>query len=101
MSYPNEFDRAKATADNRDRMGGDIMIHGGAASVGCLAMGDPAAEDLFVLAARTGLENISVILSPYDFRSPNDVVPLPTSPDWLAGFYAQIRAELQRYPQPN
>ncbi len=52
VNYPNDFDRSKATADNRDRMGGDIMIHGNAVSIGCLAMGDPAAEDLFVLAAQ-------------------------------------------------
>ena len=101
VSYPSEFDRSRATADNRDRMGGDIMIHGNAVSIGCLAMGDPAAEDLFVLAARTGLENIRVILSPYDFRSADAAVPLPTSPEWMADFYAQIRAELRRYPQSD
>ncbi len=100
VNYPNAFDRSKATADNRDRMGGDIMIHGSNVSIGCLAMGDPAAEDLFVLAARTGLENINVILSPYDFRSPDTVVPLPTSPPWMEDFYEQIRAELRRYPRP-
>lgn len=44
------------------------MIHGNAVSIGCLAMGDTAAEELFVLAARTGLRNIQVILSPIDFR---------------------------------
>jgi len=40
------------------------MIHGGSASVGCLAMGDEAAEDLFVLAVETGIENPSLILCP-------------------------------------
>ena len=45
------------------------MIHGSSVSVGCLAMGDPAIEELFVLAAETGLENIKVILSPVDFRT--------------------------------
>lgn len=43
------------------------MIHGKRCSVGCLAMGDEAAEDLFVLAAETGIENVSIILSPVDF----------------------------------
>ena len=54
--------------EGRSKLGGDIMIHGGAASIGCLAMGDPATEDLFVLAAETGIKNISVILTPLDFR---------------------------------
>jgi hypothetical protein len=43
------------------------MIHGDARSRGCLAMGDPASEDLFVLAALTGIENVKVILTPVDF----------------------------------
>ncbi len=66
LNYPNEFDSAKATAEGRAEPGTDIMIHGHAVSIGCLAMGDPAAEDLFVLAALTGIENVRVILSPVD-----------------------------------
>lgn len=75
VNYPNPEDCARAAAAGRDlaSLGGDIMIHGGAASVGCLAMGDPAAEDLFVLAARTGLDAIEVIIVPRDLRvSPAD-----------------------------
>lgn len=73
VGYPSELDRALALRDGRTRLGGDIMIHGGAASVGCLAMGDPAIEELFVLAAKAGIENITIILSPVDLR----VEPLP------------------------
>ena len=40
VNYPNEFDRSKAAAEGRSDPGCDIMIHGGAASIGCLAMGD-------------------------------------------------------------
>jgi hypothetical protein len=70
VNYPNDEDRARAAAEDRDPagLGGDIMIHGGAASAGCLAMGDPAAEDLFVLAARTGLDHIELLIFPRDFR---------------------------------
>ena len=32
-------------------------------------MGDPAIEELFVLAADTGIENIKAIFSPVDFRT--------------------------------
>lgn len=72
VDYPNAEDRANARAEGRDPggLGGDIMIHGGAASIGCLAMGDPAAEDLFVLAARTGLEGIHLLIAPGDLRRP-------------------------------
>jgi hypothetical protein len=67
VDYPNATDRARAVAEGRtgEPLGGDIMIHGGAASIGCLAMGDPAAEDLFVLAARAGISRGSIWLLPW------------------------------------
>jgi len=68
LNYPNDFDQQKAEKDNRTKLGGDIMIHGCQVSIGCLAMGDTTAEDLFVLAALTKPENVQVILSPVDFR---------------------------------
>lgn len=96
VSYPNEFDRKQAGRENRTNLGGDIMIHGDRASIGCLAMGDEAAEDLFVLAAETGNENISVILSPVDFRKmdlPEGKHPLP---QWTNALYEQIKRELSK-----
>jgi hypothetical protein len=96
VNYPNEFDRTHAKADGRQNLGGDIMIHGSNASVGCLAMGDTAAEDLFVLAAETGLGNINVILSPVDFRVrklPNNLPPLPP---WSSELYDSVKKELKR-----
>lgn len=76
VNYPNAEDRARALAEDRDPagLGGDIMIHGGSVSAGCLAMGDPAAEDLFVLAARTGLDRTELLIFPRDLRA----VPLRT-----------------------
>ncbi len=70
VNYPNAEDVARARDEGRDpaSLGGDIMIHGGAASIGCLAMGDPAAEELFVLAHRTGLDKLELIMTPGDLR---------------------------------
>jgi murein L,D-transpeptidase YafK len=98
VDYPNAFDRAMGKKDGRTELGGDIMIHGSNASIGCLAMGDEAAEDLFVLAQRTGLKNIAVILTPVDFRAcalPKDFVH---DPPWVKGLYEEIRSELSKYP---
>jgi hypothetical protein len=89
INYPNQSDREQARRDGRTQLGGDIMIHGSNVSVGCLAMGDEAAEDLFVLAADTGLKRIRVLLSPVDFRHrglPQDAPAL----------YQQLAAELTR-----
>ncbi len=98
LDYPNAFDRARAAEDGRSDLGGDIMIHGEAASKGCLAMGNPAAEELFVLAADTGMPNVTVILAPRDLRqqSLGEAAPLPA---WTAGLYQRIREELAKYPK--
>lgn len=98
VGYPNAFDRAQAARDGRTRLGGDIMIHGKAVSIGCLAMGDEAAEDLFVLAADTGLKNIQVILTPVDFRRVTTVPAGGKRPAWTAELYDTLRKELSVLP---
>lgn len=97
IGYPNAEDRARAADDGRENPGGDIMIHGGASSIGCLAMGDEAAEDLFVLAAEAGIENIRVILSPMDFRRAAGPCVDAAPPIWLSGLYDRIRKALSDY----
>jgi hypothetical protein len=101
VNYPNEEDRARARAEKRTDLGGDIMIHGNAVSVGCLAMGDEAAEDLFVLAAETGVSKVNVILSPLDFRE-RDLAGIPVgAPKWTAERYASIKAALVSLRKPK
>jgi len=57
--------------------------------------------DLFVLAALTGIKNVSVILSPVDFRV-REMPPLPPKatplPAWTQHLYPQLRAALQSLP---
>lgn len=100
VDYPNAWDRVQAQKDGRTDLGGDIMIHGKSVSIGCLAMGDPAAEDLFVLAAETGIDNISVILSPVDFRRVPSLPKKTRLPQWKAELYSQIMSELNKLPRP-
>jgi hypothetical protein len=100
VNYPNAFDRAKAVADGRNKPGDDIMIHGRNVSVGCLAMGDPAIEELFVLAALAGVSNIDVVISPVDFRTRQLPPSSANQPEWCAALYDQIRLALASYPPP-
>ena len=95
VNYPNRFDRAQAQTEGRANLGGDIMIHGSNVSAGCLAMGDEAIEDLFVLAAQVGAENIEVILSPVDFRT-NKIAENARQPVWVKGLYAEIKNALMK-----
>ena len=96
LDYPNAFDRQIARSDGRTQLGGDIMIHGGAASIGCLAIGNEGAEDLFVLTALVGKEQVRIVVSPTDFRETAARLPL-TEPQWIRDLYANIRLELQQY----
>jgi hypothetical protein len=97
IDYPNKFDRQMAASENRVRLGGDIMIHGGNGSVGCIAIGDDAIEKLFVLAYKTGISNIKLIISPHD---PRTNVLTPTNPQWTKKLYAGITSEIKKYPLP-
>ena len=101
LNYPNGFDRAMAKRDKRTNLGGDIMIHGKSVSIGCLAMGDRAAEELFTLAAQVGLENVSVLLSPTDFRvKPSPALPA-NLPAWTRVLYRDLESALGEFPQPQ
>jgi hypothetical protein len=42
LNYPNQNDREFAKIDQREDLGGDIMIHGFDVSIGCLAIGNSA-----------------------------------------------------------
>ncbi len=100
IGYPNANDRAQAAKEGRtNKLGGEIMIHGDAKSVGCLAMGDEASEDFFVLAADTGVTNITVVLSPVDFRAGKTVPENAKLTDWTPALYEEIKARLAKLPR--
>lgn len=68
LSYPNASDRRLAHGDP----GGDIFIHGGCGSVGCLAMGDTQMRELYVAvdaARRAGQAQVPVHVFPTRMRS--------------------------------
>ena len=96
LNYPNDFDRQQATIEGRANLGGDIMIHGNNVSIGCLAMGDEAAEDIFVLAAIVGFDNILVILSPVDLRTTQMPELSYLLPPWIKALYEQIKQEISK-----
>jgi len=71
LNYPNAQDRQRAAAAGIGNPGGDIFIHGDCVSIGCLAMGDAAIEEIYLLAlaaksaaARHGNRRIAVHIFP-------------------------------------
>jgi len=96
LDYPNAFDLAAAAVDGRTELGGDIFIHGDDRSIGCIAMGDPGIEDLFVLVADVGLERARMIVAPRDPRAGGRLVAAPGLP-FTVELYRQIEVDLAAF----
>ena len=96
LNYPNDFDRMMAKKEGRRSLGGDIMIHGNEVSIGCLAMGDQTAEDLFILSALARASLTKILISPTDFRV-NPHFSLPKKPQWVKNLYQEIQSHLTQF----
>ncbi len=98
INYPNDFDRANAKMDKRTNLGGDIEIHGSFWSTGCLAMGNDAIEELFVLAHDVGLDKIKLILAPNNFNCKTPTIDPANQPKWLPQLYRDLKQSMSSYP---
>lgn len=94
VDYPNAEDRRRGADDGRQDLGGDIMIHGKAVSIGCLAMGDEAIEELFTAVARCGCGQVLVVLAPCDLRRDPRPTPGPGLPAWTGERWRQVAEAL-------
>jgi hypothetical protein len=97
VDYPNAFDRQMARQEGRTRLGGDIFIHGSNLSIGCVAVGDPAIEQLFTLVADTGWQRVRLIMAPNDLRVERAAIS-PSMPLWVGPLYRGIAAALAEFP---
>lgn len=96
VDYPNDEDREHGRRDGRERLGSDIMIHGGQASIGCLAIGDPAIEEVFLLAERVGLAQVDALILPHDLRL-DPHFPMEVPP-WMQDRYRRLAEEVRSLP---
>ena len=94
VDYPNAFDRRRARAEGRTHLGGDIFIHGRDVSIGCIALGDPAIEELFVLSSDVRLPRVKVVIAPRDLRlhGGRDVASAPDR--WTDELHRALSAEM-------
>lgn len=95
LNYPNEFDVFHAELDGRTDLGSDIFIHGKDASIGCLAVGDAAIRELFVLTAQVGVQNVKVVIAPHDPRSYPLAISSEELPPWTSELYSIISREIE------
>ena len=73
VSYPNEVDVQRAEKIGVKDLGGDIYIHGHNVSIGCIAIGDEAIEELFYVVNKMNYKEVEVIISPTDYSRPIDL----------------------------
>lgn len=98
INYPNNYDRLQAIKDGRRNLGGSIFLHGKSMSVGCLAVGDKAIDQLFLLVRRVGLSHTQVIIAPNDLRHTKPATSPFAQPRWLPELYQQINHALRPFP---
>lgn len=77
VSYPSMVD--KVLGPKNRPLGGEIMIHGACASIGCMAMGDERAEELWVMMKAMGDAQVKVHVYPS-----RDMDSLLADPQWAA-----------------
>ena len=98
VNYPNGQDRLHAEKDKRTKLGGDILIHGSYWSTGCLAMGNVAIEELYVLANDVGCKNIEMIFAPCNLVTTKPKIDLKQQPEWVSSLYKELKSTLKLYP---
>lgn len=94
LNYPNEYDWEKARQEGRAHPGSDIFIHGKALSIGCLAMGDEAIEELFCLIGLVWPTEVKVLIAPNDLRCGRPAESGASNPSWVGELYEALRREL-------
>ena len=68
INYPNAGDRARV---DPVKPGFDIFIHGGSVSVGCVALGDPGIEEVYLAALDSRVRPIRVQFFPARMDAPD------------------------------
>ncbi len=94
VGYPNSTDIKNSKISVKE-MGGDIFVHGRSVSIGCIAIGDKAIEDLFCLVARVPVNKRKIIITPVDFRIVKNY--LHDEEEWVNQVYESIKEELKNY----
>jgi hypothetical protein len=95
VAYPNAEDLRRSQIP-RNKMGGDIYIHGSNVSAGCLAMGDDAVEKLFCLVALARPADRTIIIAPVDFRRVHTYADPPNDPA-ITSLYQTLKTRLSAF----
>lgn len=96
VNYPNASDRVRS---DPEKPGFDIYLHGKQVSIGCLALGDAAIEEVYLLALDAGNRDaISIHLFPARMQGP-EWERLRAAHADLAPFWSELQPAFDAFEQ--
>lgn len=98
VNYPNLADRTHAKVEHRNNPGGNIQIHGGVYSTGCIVITNDDMAELLTVGNDIGCNNVDLIIAPCNLLSRKPKVDFTSQPKWLPDLYKRIAIELRRFP---
>jgi TonB family protein len=98
VNYPNTTDRANAKLDHRTNIGGNIQIHAGIFSSGCMVLNNDDMAELLLLGHDTGCANIDLVVAPCNLVTKQPAVDFKKQPQWLPGLYKDLKQTLAGLP---
>lgn len=100
ISFPNEFDKTKAKADNRSLMEQHILF-GISSENGNFSLKKETLDYIYELIKTQDIKDIRLISSPIDFRKTPLLPYCNRCPHWTNELYTQIELELMRFTKSN
>ncbi len=97
LDYPNAVDRVRADGDPP---GGDIFVHGGCVTIGCMPLQDTPMEWLYVamvVARDRGQKALPVHVFPFRFETAEADGYIAAAPPELAAFWNTIAKGYSRF----
>lgn len=101
VDYPNAFDRARGLEDHRKKLGGEILIHGGSVSTGCIVVSNEQMQEVFVAMHDVGFKNVQLLIAPCDLTKSQPQLNWSKQPIWLPKLYAQLKRDMSGLPIPD
>lgn len=95
VNYPDRKDVENRPVPHAP-LGGDIYVHGNQVSIGCVAIGNAAIEEVWTLVALAQPSKRRIFIAPWDLR-----VAAPPEADerWLKERYSRLKREMVKFPR--
>jgi hypothetical protein len=95
VNYPDNTDVANRPVPHTP-LGGDIYVHGNQVSIGCVAIGNAAIEEVWTLVALAQPSKRRIFIAPWDLRV---AAPPETEESWLKERYSRLKREMAKFPR--